>query len=540
MLRIACLHIPRFQIVVHQKHEELEKKPFALVEGKLTPGGYNRARIFMCSEEAARQGIFPEMRLSEAKAECSELALRELDRTLYLSVQRQLMSTLINCSPKITAQDLGEFLLDASGLLHMGGESKFCHNILKICGRSGFTNAYVGIADSAFAATVAARLKAKRLFIVPRGKDRNFLASLSIKHLHLSPDMESSFLDLGIKSMGQLTIIPVDSLIERFGTEGKLAHELAQGVDGRKPTIPEPEKRFECFVDMGGAISSLNETVFAMKSMLDRLASELQQYGLCAEEIILSFYNEDDKFNERTLKLIRPSNHSPFLLQVVKLSLDANPLEREFTRLKLGISRFSKELWEQPPIDSKTIETLSKKAHVQITNSGGDSTKLPSSLLLLLQRFLTSISSNTIVKAVASDHYTFDTSGAWVSVAQKSFVDSIIPINLDYAGQTMEGLMPSDLVLRKHSVQVFVELKDNLPSAINYQKQWYRIKCITKPEYLSVLWWDKLSSKDYYRVLAEPAGPKQLSGSAENQIAYLMLLTHNRQSGTWQIEGFFD
>ena len=126
MLRIACLHIPRFQIVVHQKHEELEKKPFALVEGKLTPGGYNRARIFMCSEEAARQGIFPEMRLSEAKAECSELALRELDRTLYLSVQRQLMSTLINCSPKITAQDLGEFLLDASGLLHMGGESKFC------------------------------------------------------------------------------------------------------------------------------------------------------------------------------------------------------------------------------------------------------------------------------------------------------------------------------------------------------------------------------------------------------------------------------
>jgi nucleotidyltransferase/DNA polymerase involved in DNA repair len=541
MLRIACLHIPRFQIVVHQKHEALKEQPFALVTGKLTAGGYNCARIFMCSEKASQQGVLPEMRLSEAKAVCSELILQELDQNLYAIARRQLTSILISCSPKVTTQDLGDFLLDASGLLHMGGEGQFCHNVLKICSRSGFTNAYIGIADSAFAATVATRLKTRRLFIIPHGQDASFLAPLSIKHLKLDPAIESSLLDLGVKSMEQLTNMPVQSLLERFGTEGRIAHELAQGVDSRKPTIPELEDKFECLIDMGGAVSSLNETMFALKSMLDRLTSELKQHGLSAEELILSFYNELDNFNERTLKLIRPSNHPQFLLQVVKLSLETNPLEREFTRMKLVVSRSSDELWEQPSIDPNKFKFLQTKTPEQIDNQGSDLTKLPSSLLLLLQRFLTSIGGNTTVKAIASDHYTFDTAGSWASVTQKAFSNSIIPINLDYTGQISETLLPADMVLRKHLIQVLVELKDNLPSAINYQKQWYRIKCITKPECLSVLWWDKLSSKDYYRVLAEPVVPKQAPpNSTETQTAYLMLLTHNKESGAWHIEGFFD
>jgi hypothetical protein len=372
--------------------------------------------------------------------------------------------------------------------------------------------------------------------------------------LQLDPDIESSLLNLGIKSMGQLVNFPVQSLVERFGAAGKLAHELAQGQDNRSPTIPTPETKFECLVDMGGAVSSLNETTFALKSMLDRLSTELTQHGLWAEELVLSFYNEDDKFNERLLKLIRPTSHAKFLLQVIKLSLEGTPLEREFTKIKLGISRCSKELWEQSSIDSNKLthprhrSTLHATAPgcnplsgQHVTSNGEAATKLSSALLLLLQRFLTSIGSNITAKAIASDHYTFDNAGAWVPVAQKSFSDSVIPINLDYADQIEGGLLPSDMVLRRHSAQVLVELKDDVPSAINYEKQWYRIKCISKPEYLSVLWWDRLSSKDYYRVLAEPTRPRSISSKdIETQCAYLMLLTHDKHSGAWHIEGFFD
>lgn len=527
MSRIACLHIPRFQIVVHQKHENFEGKPLALVTGKLTPGGYNRARIFMCCAQASQYGVFPEMRLSEATVACAELVLRELDPQLYLSVQRQLTSILLSCSPKISAQEIGDFLLDASGLIHMGGENTFCHNILKSCSRQGFTNAYIGIADSAFAATVASHQKKKRFLVVTAGQDEKFLAPLPIKHLRLDPHIESSMMDLGVKSMGQLANLSTQSLRERFGTEGERAHLLVHGIDKRKPTIPQSETKFECFVDMGGAVSTLHETTFALKSMLDRLTSELGDQSLWAEELHLSFYNEDERFNERSLKLIRPSNHPQFLLQVIRLSLEADPLEREFTKMKLRVSRFSKEMWEQPP-----LETNEFKSHTPA--------KPPTSLLLLLQRFLTSIGNNSIVKAVASDHYTFDTNATWVPVTQTSYSNAIIPIDMGYASQPTNGLIPSDMVLKRHPVQVLVELQDNLPSAINYQRQWYRIKCLTRPEYFSVLWWDKLSAKDYYRVLAEPTGIKQAHEHGESSLVYLMLLTHNKQNGAWYIEGFFD
>ena len=59
MYRIACLRIPRFQIVVHQKHEpELKKIPFVLLEmGAKAADKINlsRARVFMCSESASKK-----------------------------------------------------------------------------------------------------------------------------------------------------------------------------------------------------------------------------------------------------------------------------------------------------------------------------------------------------------------------------------------------------------------------------------------------------------------------------------------------------
>jgi nucleotidyltransferase/DNA polymerase involved in DNA repair len=640
MFRIAYLHIPTFQIVVHQKHEQIRGQPFALVTGKLTQGGYNRARIFMCSKEAVQKGIVPGMRLFEAQALCSNLLLRECDQELYTSAQRKLVNTLISCSPKVTAQEVGDFLLDASGLLRIGGENKFCHNVLKACSQAGFTDAYLGIADSTFAAMVAAQLKERRFYIVSKNYDAQFLAPFSIRHLRLAHEIEETLWDLGIKSMGQLAKLPEEEITKRFGKSGKLAHEWARGYDIRQPYLPEAEIKFECSVDMGGAVSSLNESMFAFKAMLDRLTAELKQSGLWAEELVLSLYNEDDKFDERTLKLIRASNHAKFLLEVVKLSLEANPLSREFTKAKLSLSRFSAEIYKQTKIlDPKTLrlnKTDPKGGRVQraptevqeqlhfvieaqepghawraptigqalsVGRGGaspprsevaGPSGQAPSAgrsgdappgseasvsagacnaplqnisdpsesnssiqnisdpdednPMVLLQRFMTRIGENATVKAVASDQYTFNYAGVWTPVTQNSFVDSIIPINLTYINENANEQLVSDLVLRKNNkpLPVLVELKKSIPLAINYNKQWHRVKHITTPEYLSILWWNQGSSKSYYKVLVEPMERKYQSKSTEtkesneNHNASLILLAYDRCKNGWYIEGFFD
>jgi protein ImuB len=526
MPRIAFLRIPRFQVAVHQKRENLQGKPFALVTGKLTPGGYSRARIFMCSSEASRRRVVTSMRLSEAKAACSDLILQECDDVLYTNAQNQLLQALVNCSPKVASHKTGEFSLDASGLLHLGGETKFCHAVLKLCAQAGFPNARIGIADSTFAAMVATRLRKKMIFVVPKGKDKEFLAPLSITHLELDPEMEEVLLNLGINSMAQLANLPPDSLVERFDEVGKWAYEMAQGKDDRTPRLPVFSKEYECSIDMGGAISSLNQTIFAFKALLNKLTSDLQQNGLWAEELHLSFFNEDDCFDERILRLIRPSSQAKFLLEVIRLSIEAKPLAREFTKIRLTISRFSKQLWEQTAIaDSVNVRSANK---------------ISASLLLLLQRFLTRFGEHKAVKPIASDHYDMQHAGAWVPVVKNNYSDAVIPVNFEYLQNAVGSHLMPDLVLRKcqPKSQVMVELQDSRPSAINHNKTWYRVKEFTVPEYLSGNWWETKSAKSYYKVLVEPFS---LKGSGTTvSTATLMLLVHDQQNNHWYVEGFFD
>jgi protein ImuB len=526
MSRIGYLRIHRFQTVVHQKHENLKGQPFALITGRLTPGGYTRARIFMCSEEATHKGVRPGQRLSEAKAVCPNLILRECDDILYANAQKQLVQDLIGCSPRVASEEIGEFSLDASGLIHIGGETTFCHNVLKLCARAGFPDAHIGIADSTFAAMVASRLRRKKLYVVPKGQDSKFLAPLSIIHLELAPEVQETLIHLGVKSMGQLAQLPVDSLVERFGETGKLTHDLARGVDLRYPTTPEAPKRFEYSIDMGGAISSLNDTMFALKSMLDRMATELERDGLWVDELTVSFFNEDDLLSERPVRLIRSSTQPKFLLEVIRLSLEADPLVREFTKIKLVVSRFSTALWEQSQIDTPDISSSEKN--------------LSTPLVLLLQRFLTRLGEHKAVKPIPSDHYNLENAGVWIPVAQTSSAgttpkDAVIPIDIDYLQNITSSMEASDLVLRKcNNTQVIVELEDSTPSAVHFQKQWYRIKDITTPEYLSGDWWDSNSAKTYYKVLAEPAGKVSINATA------LMLLSHDEHNNGWFVEGLYD
>src|SRR5580700_10476827 len=111
MYRIACLRIPRFQIAVHQKQEPaLKGQELALVARRKQTGyadlnasskplNISRAKVFMCSAQAAKSGVYPGMRLTEAQAECSNLSWRECDDKLYGQAQQQLINELVACSP---------------------------------------------------------------------------------------------------------------------------------------------------------------------------------------------------------------------------------------------------------------------------------------------------------------------------------------------------------------------------------------------------------------------------------------------------------
>ncbi|MBX9687069.1 MAG: DNA polymerase Y family protein [Candidatus Obscuribacterales bacterium] len=540
--RIACLRIPRFQIVVHQKAEAaLKGKPLALIAGSS-----GRAIIQLCSKEAALERVYPGMKLSEARAVCANLLWREYDGELYQKRQTELLEKLVMASPQVSNLEIGSFLLNATGLSHLGGEAKFCRHLQRLINMAGFAEMQIGIADSAFAAQVASKFKRSKQYIVPAGKDKDFLSALSVQHLPVSAETQERLFRLGVKTIGQFLQIPVEELQERFGKEGLLALELGSGLDRREAQLLHFPAIYESFVDLNFPVESLQQTQFILKSMLENICSRLKENGLEAEELLISFFNENDKFDERPLKLLRPSNSPRFLLEILKLSLEATPLAREYTALNIRISQLSQESWEQNKVriveskkqeSSKELVLLNKEerrsqkhASTRFVAESKNSQSQAEPFALLLQRFITRLGSKSVVHAVPGDQHIPDLAASFLPVVEEE--GSILSLTISYADPELSGSpLACGLVLKKSAKPqpVLLEYQGKVPKSLNYQGRWFKIKELSEPEKLSGLWWENPIRKSYYIAFIE-AGHE----------SYLVLLVHDYDSNAWQIDGFFD
>jgi nucleotidyltransferase/DNA polymerase involved in DNA repair len=574
MQRIACLRIPRFPIAVYQKHDPvLKNKAFALVPPRAkgsnekisysNSSAFSRIQITLCSEEAARIGVRAGMKLAEAKAICANLQWRELDAHLCTRYQNNILKELLACSPRILARDSGVFLLDADGRKHLGGENKLCRDMLRLASQCGFVQGQVGIADSAFAALIASKFKSHRWYIVDAGRDTKFLSPLSINHLPVSEEFYDLLTSLGIRTMGQLVEIPVDRVIERFGEQGEIAHQLSRGVDLSQPRIPVIAKQFQTHIDLGGPIEALNQTMFVMKSMLDRLTADLQKAGLCVEELTVCFFSDEEKFDERPIKLINASNNAKFLLEVIKLSLESKPLSREFTGIDIAVSRHSKQHWNQPSLSE--------------SNNNGQNDSSSTSLNLLLQRFIARLGDEALVKPIANDNYLPELSGFWQPIIQTNISSSDtnsqpasgecaaetpqsstalnyselslqnIAVNENYIKElTGETGLVSNLVLKKNKapVPVLIEFNDSQPAALRYYGRWLYIKRLTAPECISAGWWEKPVKRSYYMALLEnrTRQSKKLDVDEDDDFdsPTIMSLFHDHDSRAWFVDGVYD
>jgi len=492
-------------------------------------------KVAVCSIQASKEYIQPGMRLSEARAICSDLHSLSYDSKLYEEAQTEIARELINLSPRVSACELGVFLLDASGLSHLGGESRFATNALKILSKLKYLDAKIGIADSAFAASIATRLKGRRWHMVPSGKDKKFIAQMPVSYLPLSMESVEILRDLGIRTIGDFAGLSITAIAERFSEEGRRAHELALGLDYRRPTLPQVFKDRQCSMEIGAPVESLNQTLFILKSLIDRLASDLKGDGLCAEELLVSFFNEDDLFDERPIKLIAPTNSAKFLIEVIKLSLETTKLQREFTGIRISVQRFCEESWHQ--------------SHISISeHSEAEQLMLNEPSMLLLQRLSTRLGEGKVVQPQASDSYGLSGNGCWVPIIDtrarsvkrtlsQTYRQSVIPVDVDYilkrAGAN--GLVSSLVLKKSHEpIKVMVELKENQPISLAYGGNWYRISLITTPECLSGFWWDKMIRNSYYVAMIQPSVKSDISESL------VVLLAKEHLHDTWQIEGVYD
>ncbi|MFC1995952.1 DNA polymerase IV [Chloroflexota bacterium] len=243
MAKRTIIHIDldSFFVSVEQVlNPELKGKP-VVVGGKPD----RRGVVATASYEARAFGLHSAMPLITAAQLCPEAVFIEGNFTRYREFSRNFMSILIDFSPFIEPAGIDEAYLDVTGFESIHGSIRQMAATIKerIQSELGLSSS-IGIASCKVVAKVASDLsKPNGLIEVATGEELDFLAPLPIDKLPgVGKQTLKGMKDLGIHTIGALSLTPSTIIKSRFGTAGETMRRFANGIDDSKVLPPGEAK----------------------------------------------------------------------------------------------------------------------------------------------------------------------------------------------------------------------------------------------------------------------------------------------------------
>ena len=234
---IMHVDLDAFFVSVEQVlNPELKGKP-VVVGGR--PGG--RGVVAAASYEARAFGLYSSMPLVTASRLCPQAIFIEGNYTRYRDASQKFMAILADFTPFVEPAGLDEAYLDVTGFESIYGS---IHQMAvaireRVKEETGLC-ASVGIASSKIVAKVASDLsKPDGLLEVGKGEERSFLAPLAANRLPgVGKKTEQKLKGLGVNTIGQIAVIPLDTLKSYFGASGGVLYRFGRGQDNRRVESP--------------------------------------------------------------------------------------------------------------------------------------------------------------------------------------------------------------------------------------------------------------------------------------------------------------
>jgi DNA polymerase-4 len=196
-----------------------------------------RGVVACASYEARAYGLKSGMPLARAHRLCPHAIFLGGSFHRYSDASERFMAILSEFTPDIEPLGLEEAYLDLSGFESLYGPVRETALRIKqrIKSELGIT-ASVGIASSKVVAKVASGLsKPDGLIEVAPGQERLFLAPLPIAKLPgVGAKGETVLKRMGIKTIGELSRLPLSFMKQTFGVWGEVLHRYANGMDNSK------------------------------------------------------------------------------------------------------------------------------------------------------------------------------------------------------------------------------------------------------------------------------------------------------------------
>ena len=238
---IMHIDLDAFFVSVEQvENPELRCKP-VVVGGRLGVWGV----VAAASYEASAFGLHSGITIKTASRLCPQATFIEGSFPKYRDASKRFMAILADFSPFLESLGLDEAYLEVTGFESLYGSIHEVAMAIKqrIKDELGLC-ASVGVASCKMVTKVASDLsKPDGLLEVVKGEERSFLTPLPVDRLPgVGKKTERILRGLGIKTIGELSVMPLDCLKSHFGMFGERLHRSANGIDTRKVELPAAAK----------------------------------------------------------------------------------------------------------------------------------------------------------------------------------------------------------------------------------------------------------------------------------------------------------
>ncbi|MFC2072841.1 DNA polymerase IV [Chloroflexota bacterium] len=360
---IMHVDLDAFFVSVEQAlNPELRGKP-VVVGGR--PEG--RGVVAAASYEARAFGLHSAMPLKTASRLCPQAIFIEGSFPRYRNASQKFMAILADFSPFLEPVGLDEAYLDVTGFESIYGSIHQMAVAIKqrVKDELGLC-ASAGIAGGKVVAKVASELsKPDGLLEVASGEERSFLATLPVAKLPgVGKKTERILSGLGIKTIGEMSVTPLDALKSQFGTSGEVLHRFASGIDDRKVEPPGAAKSISRETTFSKDTKDRSLLKATLRYLSERVGADLRRRGKQTRCIILKLRYADFATITRSYTLPQTIDSDQTVFHTgVKLLDRALAVEKRAVRLiGIGVSNLAESGRQLAMLDPSTqrLEQLDK------------------------------------------------------------------------------------------------------------------------------------------------------------------------------------
>lgn len=477
----------------------LREQPCAILDG-IPPSEF----VCAMNTKARARGVRHGMTRVEVETISSVIALARManEEEQARTIVQEVAGSFTPCIETRTFERAFLCVLDISGTESLFGPPRqLAQELLKRIRSLGMTAA-VAVSGNFHAALCMARGMSTRaaLTVLAEGNEREALAPLPLAVLELNEAQLSTLSTWGISTLGKLATLPENSLIARWGQDGKRLRQLAAG---ELPHLFQPVKtpftlREE--VELDNPVQLLDGLLFLLNLMLEQIIRRASDRILALASVSVSLALEGGTPHTRTVSPPSPTNERALWLKLLQMELELHPPQAAILHVALQ----------------------AEPGHISKVQLGLFSPQLPEPgrLEVTLARIAKIVGEDAVGQAVLRDtHQPRDFRMEKFRVPTTASA----PTETDLVRIALRELRPSE--------PIAVQLQAGTPSSLRFRNDSYRVEAAYGPWVIGTDWWNQKhwGQAQWDLVLADASDTK-----------LRCCIIRDLKKHCWEMAGFYD